>query len=141
MKGTSEITVRYAETDQMGVVYHGNYFTWFEIGRTTLLKELGYSYRDMENQGIMLPVVDAACQYKEAAKYDDEILIETSIKALKRASITFFYELLRKEDGVLLARGTTTHAFVDKERFKAVSLKKLNPDLYDRLGQEIPNKR
>ncbi len=137
MKGQCEVTVRYAETDQMGVVYHGNYFPWFEIGRTTLLKELGCSYGELENQGVMMPVVEVGCQYKEPAKYDDIVVIETSIKEMKQASITFSYELFRKGDNQLLARGTTAHAFVDKEKFKPIGLKRFNPHLYERLVQEI----
>ncbi|MBM7614190.1 acyl-CoA thioesterase [Alkaliphilus hydrothermalis] len=127
-----EVTVRYAETDQMGVVYHGNYFTWFEIGRTTLLKSIGYSYKELEDKDIMLPVIDVGCQYKESAKYDDVIVIKSTVKEMKGVRITFSYELYRKKDGRLLATGTTTHAFVDKS-FKPISIKKKYPEFYQKL--------
>lgn len=132
----SEIRVRYAETDQMGVVYHGNYFTWFEIGRTSLLRELGYSYKEMEQKDLMLPVVNVTCDYKESAKYDDEIQIKTTIKELKGVRITYQYYLYRKADLRLLAKGTTTHAFVDKG-FKPINLKKHHPQIYDALSKII----
>lgn len=133
---SSEIRVRYAETDQMGVVYHGNYFTWFEIGRTSLLRELGYSYKELEKKNLMLPVVNVTCDYKESAKYDDEIQIKTTIKELKGVRITYQYFLYRKVDHQLLAKGTTTHAFVDKG-FKPINLKKHHPELYDALTKII----
>ncbi len=132
----SEIRVRYAETDQMGVVYHGNYFTWFEIGRTSFLRQLGYSYREMEEKGIMLPVVNVACDYKESAKYDDEIQIKTTVKEMKGVRITYGYQLFRKMDQRLLAQGTTTHAFVDSS-FKPTNLKKHLPELHEALTKII----
>ncbi len=132
----SEIRVRYAETDQMGVVYHGNYFTWFEIGRTGFLRQLGYSYSELEKKGIMLPVVNVGCDYKESAKYDDEIQIKTTLKALKGVRITYHYQLYRKSDQRLLAEGTTTHAFVDSD-FKPTNLKKHYPELYEALTKII----
>ena len=132
----SEIRVRYAETDQMGVVYHGNYFTWFEIGRTSFLRELGYSYKELEKKDMMLPVVNVTCDYKESAKYDDEIQIKTTIKELKGVRITYHYELYRKADQRLLAKGTTTHAFVDGG-FKPINLKKHQPELYEALTKII----
>ncbi|KAB3532890.1 acyl-CoA thioesterase [Alkaliphilus serpentinus] len=116
----------------MGVVYHGNYFTWYEIGRTTLLKELGYSYKELEGKKIMLPVVKVSCNYIDAAKYDDVLIIESCIKELKGVKITFEYSILRKEDHKLLATGTTTHAFVNTE-FKPVNFKKHYPEIYKAL--------
>lgn len=131
----SEIRVRYAETDQMGVVYHGNYFTWFEIGRTSFLRELGYSYKELEKKNMMLPVVNVTCDYKESAKYDDEIQIKTTILELKGVRITYQYFLYRKEDQQLLAKGTTTHAFVDGN-FKPINIKKHHPELYEVLTKK-----
>ncbi len=127
-----ETTVRYAETDQMGVVYHGNYFPWFEIGRTTLLKEMGYSYKSLEEQKVLMPVIDVTCQYKESARYDDVVVIKCWIKEMKGVRITFNYELYRKQDEKLLAKGTTTHAFAD-ENLKPINIKKQLPALYQKL--------
>ncbi|WP_026476727.1 acyl-CoA thioesterase [Alkaliphilus transvaalensis] len=132
MTSRSEITVRYAETDQMGVVYHGNYFPWFEIGRTTLLKDMGYSYKELEDENILLPVTEVTCQYKESAKYDDVVEIRTKVKEMKGVRITFSYELYRKADQQLLASGTTTHAFVNRA-FKPINIKKQFPAFYQKL--------
>jgi len=112
---TCEIRVRYAETDSMGVVYYGNYLTWFEVGRTDLLRQLGQSYRDIEeNEGIRLPVVEARCRYHKPARYDDVVQILTRASRPSRAQVQFDYELSRAEDGVLLASGSTLHVAVGK---------------------------
>jgi acyl-CoA thioester hydrolase len=112
----TRIRVRYAETDQMGVVYHANYFIWFEVGRVELLRQLGFSYRDMETgDGCFIAVVDARCRYKAPARYDDEIIIRTHIKNIRESLIHFGYELLRANDGTLLAEGETTHLVTDLE--------------------------
>ncbi|ARE89140.1 acyl-CoA thioesterase [Clostridium formicaceticum] len=128
----SEIQVRYQETDQMAVVYHGNYFTWFEVGRTTLLRDMGYSYKQLEQENIMLPVVEVKCIYKEPAKYDDEIVIETKVREMKGIRITFEYNIIRKKDERLLATGETTHAFVDTN-LKPINFKKTHPAIYEAL--------
>ena len=105
----SRLRVRYAETDQMGVVYHANHFIWFEVGRVELLRQLGFSYRDMEEQDqCFIAVVDARCRYKAPARYDDEIIVRTQLKGVRESVIHFGYELLR-DDGTLLAEGETTH--------------------------------
>jgi acyl-CoA thioester hydrolase len=117
----SRIRVRYAETDQMGVVYHANHFVWFEIGRVELLRQLGFSYRDMERQdNCFIAVVDARCRYKAPAHYDDEIVIRTWLKNIRESVIHFGYELIRSEDGALLAEGETTHIVADAEMRKTV---------------------
>lgn len=132
-KGRSEIRVRYQETDQMGVVYHGNYFTWFEVGRTDLLRKMGYTYKHLENENIMLPVIEVACNYKEPAKYDDEIIVESKVKEIKGIRISFEYTIIRKSDERLLATGTTTHAFVDTN-LKPINFKKTHPVIYKELA-------
>ena len=110
------LRVRYAETDQMGVVYHSNYFVWFEVGRVELLRQLGFTYREMESQdGCVIAVVDARCRYKSPARYDDEIIIRTHLKNIRESMIHFAYEALRAADGALLAEGETTHIVVDSE--------------------------
>jgi acyl-CoA thioester hydrolase len=113
----SRIRVRYAETDQMGVVYHSNHFVWFEVGRVELLRQLGFSYREMEREHhCHLAVVDARCRYRAPAAYDDEILVRTHIKNVRESVVHFGYELLRASDGLLIAEGETTHIAIDKDK-------------------------
>ena len=107
--GIAHLRVRYAETDKMGVVYNSNYLIWFEIGRVELMRELGHSYREMEEDGFMLPIAEITCRFKAPATYDDHIRIQTSILKLRRSLIQFGYEILREEDGKLLATGTSSH--------------------------------
>lgn len=112
----TRLRVRYAETDQMGVVYHANHFIWFEIGRVELLRQLGFSYRDMEEKDqCFIAVVDARCRYKAPARYDDEITVRTHLKNVRESVIHFAYELIRTDDGVLLAEGETVHIVTDAE--------------------------
>jgi acyl-CoA thioester hydrolase len=113
MTSESRVRVRYAETDQMGVVYHSNFFIWFEIGRVELLRQMGFTYKEMETRdGCYIAVVDARCRYKSPARYDDEILIHTHLKNVRESLIHFGYEALRA-DGTLLAEGETTHIVTD----------------------------
>ncbi len=107
------VRVRYADTDQMGFVYYGNYLRWFEIGRTEMLRQHGMSYREVEAAGIRLPVLEARCRYRKPARYDDEVVIETTLAELGRASMRFAYRVLRQPDGELLAEGETEHCFLD----------------------------
>lgn len=117
--GEVKIRVRYAETDQMGVVYHANHFVWFEVGRVEFLRQLGFSYRDMENQdGCHIAVVDARCRYKAPARYDDEVIVRTQLRNVRESLVHFGYELLRATDGLLLAEGETTHVVIDREMKK-----------------------
>src|SRR5271167_1195276 len=104
------LRVRYAETDQMGVVYHSNHFIWFEVGRVELLRQLGCSYRDMESQdNCFIAVAEAKCRYRAPARYDEEVLVRTQLLNVRESVIHFGYELHRAEDGALLAEGETTH--------------------------------
>ena len=110
-----EFRVRYADTDQMGWAYYGNYLRWFEVGRAEMLRALGRSYRSVEEQdGLLLPVLDARCRYFHGARYDELVTIETGVLAAGRASVRFGYRLLG-EDGALLAVGYTEHCFLDRE--------------------------
>jgi acyl-CoA thioester hydrolase len=110
----SRVRVRYAETDRMGVVYYANYFVWFEVGRTDLLRESGWSYREMEVDGFALPVIDASCAYRESAKYDDEIEVRTMGTMMSPVRVQFTYEIVRASDGAILATGSTVHATLDR---------------------------
>jgi len=114
---STSIRVRYAETDQMGVVYYANYFVWFEIGRVELLRSLGFDYAQMEREDdIMIPVVEASCRYKAPARYDQELLLETQVLNLRTSVIKFGYRLLlpSPDSPRLLAEGETVHVFVNK---------------------------
>ena len=108
----SQITVRYAETDMMGIVYHGNFFPWFEVGRTTLLKECGVPYRDLEAQGYYLPVIELGAKYQRPALYDDTLTIITQLKERPLLRIRLDYEVRRGEE--LLVTGFTVHSFINK---------------------------
>jgi acyl-CoA thioester hydrolase len=110
----SRVRVRYAETDKMGVVYYANYFVWFEVGRTDLLRESGWNYREMETEGFGLPVIEAHCTYRESAKYDDEIEVRTTGEMLSPVRVKFTYEIVRQADAATLASGTTVHATLDR---------------------------
>jgi acyl-CoA thioester hydrolase len=110
----TRLRVRYAETDQMGVVYHSNHFIWFEVGRVELLRQLGFSYRDMESEdNCFIAVAEANCRYRAPVRYDDEVLVRTRLLNVRESVIHFGYELRRAEDGVLLAEGDTTHIVTD----------------------------
>ncbi len=110
---TSQIRVRYVETDQMQVVHHSNYFAWLEIGRTDLLRSIDTSYKNLEISGIRLPLTEAYCKYHYPARYDDILIIHTSIRAIKGVRISFNYKILRKNDEKLLASAYTIHASTD----------------------------
>lgn len=135
-KCETEIRVIYADTDAMGIVYHTNYIKWFEIGRNEYLREKCYSYSRMEEKGIWLPVVAVTCEYKSPGKYDDILLIRTWIKELKAATILMSYEILRKETGELLVTGTTKHGITSPD-LKPIRLKKVNPEMYEKLMADV----
>lgn len=111
----ARLRVRYAETDQMGVVYHANYLVWMEMGRVEYCRAKGIRYRDMEERdGILLAVVEANCRYIAPARYDDEVTVRTSIEKAHQRLVRFHYDILNSED-VLLAKGTTAHVFLDRQ--------------------------
>ncbi len=117
--GETRIRVRYAETDQMGVVYYSNYLVWFEVGRVELLRELGFEYRRMEAEDdCLIPVVEANCRYKSPARYDDDLTIETEVAHIKTSVLKFRYRVLRSMDGQLLAEGETVHVVTDSQMKK-----------------------
>ncbi|EOD00852.1 acyl-CoA thioesterase [Caldisalinibacter kiritimatiensis] len=136
MINETTIRARYAETDQMGIVYHANYFTWFEIGRTEFFRTFGLDYRELEEQGVLLPVIDVGCKYKISAKYDDEIIIKTKLIKVKGVRLEFNYEIYRKKDNILLAEGYTKHAFVDKE-LRPVNFRNKFKELWNELKESV----
>jgi acyl-CoA thioester hydrolase len=113
LPSSSTIRVRYAETDQMGVAYHGDYFAWFEVGRTDLLRHRGLTYRELEQQDLRLPVIETGARFLRPALYDDELEIRTRVTSLTGARITFEYEVRRSGADGLLATAFTAHAAVD----------------------------
>ncbi|MEO6589418.1 MAG: thioesterase family protein [Pyrinomonadaceae bacterium] len=122
----TEIRVRYAETDQMGVVYHANYLIWFEIGRSEICRSRGFSYRDMEqDHNRLLVVAECCCRYKSPAFYEDLITVRTNVEEVRSRSIRFIYEIYRASDNILLADGETLHLITDENK-RVRSL----PDIY-----------
>ena len=107
------IRVRYAETDRMGLLHHANYFIYFEQGRTELLRKRGFTYRDMEDAGQLLVIIDLDCKYKKPAYYDDLLTLRTTVERVTHVKIIHKHEILR--DGLLLAEGHSTLACVDRE--------------------------
>ena len=110
----STVRVRYAETDKMGVVYYANYFVWFEVARTDLLRTMGWSYREMEQAGVSLPVIEAHCEYLRPARYDDELDVKTEGRMLSPVRMEFLYEVVHREGRLTAASGRTVHAALDR---------------------------
>ena len=110
----TRLRVRYAETDQMGVVYHSNHLVWFEVGRGELMREMGFSYRDMEREdGCFIAVAEVKCRYRAPVYYDEEVVVRTRLKNVRESVVVFSYELVRADGGTLLAEGETTHIVTD----------------------------
>ncbi len=108
------LRVRYAETDQMGVVYYANYLVWFEVARADLLRAQGWTYREMEAAGVLLPVIEAHCEYRRAARYDEEIDVRTSGRLCSPIRLEFTYEVVLKTTEAIVAIGRTVHAALDR---------------------------
>jgi len=133
----SRIRVRYAETDQMGVVYHANYLVWFEVGRVDFIRDLGLNYRDMEQQeNGMIAVIEARARYKAPARYDDELIVRTSLAGARGPVVRFRYSVVRAAtetaDELLLCEGETTHIVVDRDMKKREM-----PEKYAKLFRDI----
>ena len=111
---TTVLRVRYAETDRMGVVYYANYFVWFEVARADLLRSLGWTYREMEETGVYLPVIDARCEYRRPARYDDEVEVRTRGTVASPVRMEFSYEVFLKDQPEAVAIGRTVHAATDR---------------------------
>jgi acyl-CoA thioester hydrolase len=112
----TRLRVRYAETDQMGVVYHSNHLIWFEVGRVELMRQMGFSYRDMErDDGRFIAVAEVTCRYRAPVFYDDEIVIRTRLKTVRESIVVFGYELVRADSRALVAEGETTHIVTDSK--------------------------
>jgi len=136
MISITNLTVRYAETDKMGIVYHTNYGIWYEIARTKYIKDLGYSYFDMEESGIMIPVVNLNLQYSSPTYYDDNITIKTTVTRLSSAKIEFSYSAYRNNIETPVNTGISVHAFVDKD-MRLINLKKISPEIYSAIKNSM----
>lgn len=113
----TEVRVRYAETDQMGIVHHANYLIWFEVGRSDLCRAKGFSYKEMEEEaGALLVVAETYCRYKSPAHYEDVLIIRTKVGEIRSRSLRFFYEIFRPSDETLIAEGETLHLVTDKDK-------------------------
>ena len=133
----TRLRVRYAETDQMGVVYHSNHLIWFEVGRVEFMRELGFSYRDMERDDQRyIAVAEAKCRYRAPVYYDDEVVVRTRLKNVRESVVHFTYELVRAQTGALLAEGETTHIVTD-DKFKIAAL----PEKYLKVFREAAGKQ
>jgi acyl-CoA thioester hydrolase len=132
MKFTCTERVLYADTDAMGITWHGNYIRWFEKGRTEYLRDIGYPYDEMERLGIMMPVRSVHCDYKSPSRFDDMLEIETSVKKLGGASVVMQYEIRRKSDGEKIVTGESTHAFTDTD-LKPVRIRERFPAFYEKV--------
>ena len=132
----TRLRVRYAETDQMGIVYHSNHLIWFEIGRVELMRQLGFTYRDMErDDGRFIAVAEVKCRYRAPVRYDDEVVVRTRLKTVRDSVVNFTYELVRADNGALLAEGETTHIVTDAQ-MKVAAL----PDKYMKVFREALGK-
>ena len=117
--GEARVRVRYAETDQMGVVYHANYLVWVEVGRVELMRSLGFDYGTLEREeGCLIAVVEATARYRLPARYDDELVIRTQVSGARSALIKFAYTITRVVDEVVLCTGETTHVVVGRDMKK-----------------------
>lgn len=112
----TEIRVRYAETDKMGIVHHANYLVWFETGRSELCRSRGFSYKEMESDGLLMLVAESYLRYKAPAHYEDVLVIRTKVAEVRSRSIRFVYEVYRPEDDVLIAEGETVHLVTDTDK-------------------------
>lgn len=129
----ARIRVRYAETDQMGVVYHANYLVWFEVGRVELMRSLGLEYRRLEEEhGCLIAVVGVEARYRAPARYDDEVAVRTSVTALRGSLLKIAYELVRVGDERVLCEGETTHLVVDR----SMARRKL-PETYEQAFRKL----
>jgi len=124
--------VRYAETDQMGIVHHSNYPVWFEAGRTDFIKKMGMQYSRIEEEGFLLPLIELTCNFKGAARYEDEIVVKTRLEEITYTRVKFYYEVFVGESPKPITTGTTVHAWTNS-LLKPVNIKKHAPHIYDLL--------
>lgn len=134
MKSISRIKVRYAETDAMKVVHHANYYIYFESAREDFIEQFGIRYKDMEDMGVMMPLVETQCKYIDAAKYGDNLIIETEYDEITPIKVGLKYTVKRESDNKLIATGKTLQTFVDSTTFRIINLKKAHPEMWKKLS-------
>jgi acyl-CoA thioester hydrolase len=118
----TRVRVRYAETDQMGVVYHANYLIWMDIARVEFCEHIGFDYREMEQEGVVIAVVEARCRYLYPARFNDEVLIRLSVLETTIKSLRFAYEILRASDNRKIASAETAHLYLQRANFRPTRL-------------------
>lgn len=138
MKSKTRLTVRYAETDQMAIVHHSNYPIWYEAGRTDFTEAMGMPYTKIEEEGVLFPLLELHCNYIQAAKYGDVVIVETSVTKLSMVKVEFSYKVYRESDGKLLNTGSTVHGMVTK-KLRPINMKKEKKEIYDLLEQALEN--
>ncbi len=132
MISQSRIVVRYAETDQMGIAHHSNYPIWYEVARTELIKKMGLSYTQMEQEGVIVPLVELQCKYLSAAYYEDKLIVEVSLKSVSPVKLEFEYCIYREGEEKPINVGRTVHALVGKD-LKPMNVRKMHPSIYQML--------
>lgn len=133
----TKIKVRYVETDKMGIVHHSNYYVYFEAAREDLISYTGISYRDLEETGVMMPLIETHCKYIMSARYNDELIVESTFEELTPAKVVITYKVIRSDDEKLIARGKTMQTFVDSKNFKIINIKKKYPEIWGKLCKLI----
>ena len=137
MYHNSKITVRYAETDRMGITHHSNYAVWFEVGRTELSQAFGYPYLEMEKMGIALPLLELHCQFRQASTYADQLTVRTCISHLSAAKIRFSYEVYKEGIEKPICTGYTLHGIVSPHSLRPLNFKKRFPECYEIFAQAV----
>lgn len=132
MKTTTPITVRYAETDQMGIAHHSVYAVWFEAARTEFMKTMGFSYAELEKRGILAPLLELHVTYSRPARYENELLIETKLTKVTHTKLLFKYRVLEAKSGARLSEGSTLHGIVGRE-LRPIRLQKVHPEFAQAL--------
>lgn len=130
---TTQLTARYAETDQMQVIHHAVYPVWYEVARTEFVRELGIPYSEMEAMGIMTPLTDLVCKYTQSCKYEDRITVETRLSRLTPSRLSFRYTLYKNGESKPFHTGESHHGWVDAHTFRPMNLKKRFPEIYEKM--------
>jgi acyl-CoA thioester hydrolase len=130
----TNLRVRYAETDQMGIVHHSHYAVWFEVGRTEFTKKVGIPYSDIEERGARMPLIHLSCHFKSPAHYEDEVVVRTYLKNVTQTRMCFGYTVIHKDDGRLLCEGESQHVWTD-QNLKPINLQKRLPDVFSLYKQ------
>lgn len=128
----TKLTVRYAETDMMGIVHHSRYYPWFEVARTDFIKATGMTYTEMERRGILLPLTETAAKYHYGLRYEDEVIVTCTLTKLTVARCEFKYEVYKLPEMKLMTEGKTGHGFINRD-FEPINLKKTYPDVWEKL--------